>query len=75
MQGYDYQPCVGGRPGRGRAGFGQPASGFNRNEGHARGRGTYGDGHGSNRGRPNYSGRYSYDRRLELLRLLEQLLN
>ncbi|VBB30816.1 unnamed protein product [Acanthocheilonema viteae] len=63
VQNYDYQPCVGGRPGRGRAGFGQPPSGFNRNDGHARGRGTYGDNHGSARGRPNYSGRYSYDRR------------
>uniref|UniRef100_A0AAF5PJX0 RNA helicase n=1 Tax=Wuchereria bancrofti TaxID=6293 RepID=A0AAF5PJX0_WUCBA len=63
VQGYDYQPCVGGRPGRGRAGFGQPVSGFSRSDGHVRGRGNYGDSHGSTRGRPNYSGRYSYDRR------------
>ncbi|VDN06439.1 unnamed protein product [Thelazia callipaeda] len=63
VQGYDYQPSMGGRPGRGRAGFGPSIGGFSRNDGHARGRGNYGDTHGSGRGRPNYTGRYSYDRR------------
>lgn len=61
---------MGGRPGRGRAGFG-PAVGFRA------GTGTYNRGRGANRDaggdfgvsrgiggpRPNYSGRYSYDRR------------
>ncbi|VDN18288.1 unnamed protein product [Gongylonema pulchrum] len=61
---YDYQPSMGGRPGRGRAGFGPPVGGgFNRSDaGHGRGRGGAGD-FGGGRGRLNYSGRYSYDRR------------
>uniref|UniRef100_A0A183HSW6 Reverse transcriptase domain-containing protein n=1 Tax=Onchocerca flexuosa TaxID=387005 RepID=A0A183HSW6_9BILA len=74
VQGYDYQPCIGGRPGRGRAGFGQPVSGFNRNDGHARGRGNFADNHGNARGRPNYSGRYSYDRRLEFYCLIRTVI-
>lgn len=57
--GYDYQPSIGGRPGRGRAGFGPPVSGFSRG---FRGGSRDGDFVGG-RGRSNYMGRHSYDRR------------
>uniref|UniRef100_F1KWY4 RNA helicase n=1 Tax=Ascaris suum TaxID=6253 RepID=F1KWY4_ASCSU len=66
-QGYDYQPGVGGQPGRGRAGFGPPTAtfrgGYSRGRGSNRDGGEYGSGRGMNGARPNYTGRYSYDRR------------
>uniref|UniRef100_A0A914ZI88 RNA helicase n=2 Tax=Parascaris univalens TaxID=6257 RepID=A0A914ZI88_PARUN len=66
-QGYDYQPGVGGQPGRGRAGFGPPTAtfrgGYSRGRGSTRDGGEYGSGRGMSGARPNYTGRYSYDRR------------
>ncbi|VDK53369.1 unnamed protein product [Anisakis simplex] len=69
--GFEYQPTLGGQPGRGRAGFGPPTGGFRSGTGgHSRGRGASNRGDGGDFGggrgmgpRPNYSGRYSYDRR------------
>lgn len=55
---YDYQPSMGGRPGRGRAGFGPPVTGFSRGF-----RGGRENDYGGGRGRSNYMGRHSYDRR------------
>ncbi|MFH4980768.1 hypothetical protein AB6A40_007477 [Gnathostoma spinigerum] len=60
-QRHDYQPPMGGQPGRGRAGFGPTAGGYSSRGGYSRGRGNRDEHYGS--GRPNYSGRYSYDKR------------
>uniref|UniRef100_A0A0N5A9I7 RNA helicase n=1 Tax=Syphacia muris TaxID=451379 RepID=A0A0N5A9I7_9BILA len=66
-QSYDYQPSVGGQPGRGRAGFGPPAAGFNRGK-FFRGRGgnrtsDFNSGRNTMGSKPHYSGRFSYDRK------------
>ncbi|VDD90674.1 unnamed protein product [Enterobius vermicularis] len=59
-QSYNYQPSMGGQPGRGRAGFGPPAAGFKS----YRSRGNRDNDYGCHGGmsRPTYTGRYSFDR-------------